>query len=52
VSHGGPIRAALALALDLSPAAALRFAIEPLSVTRIEAVGSGWRVMSVGAAPT
>jgi alpha-ribazole phosphatase len=36
VAHGGTIRAALALALDLEPEAALRFATENLSLTRID----------------
>jgi alpha-ribazole phosphatase len=36
VAHGGTIRAALAVALDLDPEAALRFATENLSTTRID----------------
>lgn len=36
VAHGGTIRAALAVALDLDPEGALRFATENLSVTRID----------------
>ena len=47
VIHSGTIRAALAIALDIEPEAALRFVIDPLSVTRIERVGDGWRVVSV-----
>jgi alpha-ribazole phosphatase len=51
VAHAGTIRAALALALDLDFAASIRFEIEPLSLTRIDAfVGSddiSWRVQSV-----
>ena len=47
VVHSGPIRAALCIALDLTPQAALRFVIEPLSLTRIDRLASGWRVVSV-----
>ncbi len=52
VAHGGTIRAALALALGLHPERALAFAIDNLSVTRIEHMedprqGEAWRVVSV-----
>lgn len=47
VVHSGTIRAALAVALELSPEQALRFAIEPLSLTRIDRVAGGWRVVGV-----
>ena len=47
VAHAGTIRAALALALDLSPQAALSFVIDPLSLTRLDAIGEGWRVNGV-----
>jgi broad specificity phosphatase PhoE len=52
VTHGGTIRAALAEALDLSPEAALAFAIDNLSLTRLErfdwpGVGHTWRVVGV-----
>ncbi|MGH6954854.1 MAG: histidine phosphatase family protein [Alphaproteobacteria bacterium] len=54
VSHGGPIRAALALALALEPEAALAFAIDNLSLTRLDHVRerdsgtrSAWRVVAV-----
>lgn len=47
VIHAGSIRAALAEALDLAPAAALRFAVAPLSLTRLDRVGDGWRVGTV-----
>jgi alpha-ribazole phosphatase len=47
VVHSGTVRAALATALDLPPEAALRFAIDPLSLTRIDRVASGWRVVGV-----
>jgi alpha-ribazole phosphatase len=55
VSHAGPIRAALALALELTPTASLRFEIDWLSVTRIESLvsddGPAWRIREVGAKP-
>ncbi|MET4066575.1 alpha-ribazole phosphatase [Bradyrhizobium sp. S3.2.6] len=47
VVHSGTIRAALCLALDLTPQAALRFVIDPLSLTRIDRLATGWRVVSV-----
>jgi alpha-ribazole phosphatase len=47
VVHSGTIRAALCVALDLTPEAALRFVIAPLSVTRIDRLSRGWRVVSV-----
>jgi alpha-ribazole phosphatase len=47
VVHSGTIRAVLALALDLSPDAALRFVIDPMSLTRIDRLASGWRVVAV-----
>ncbi|MBI5165254.1 MAG: histidine phosphatase family protein [Magnetospirillum sp.] len=47
VVHAGTVRAALALALDLSPAQALQFAVQPLSLTRIDAVAASWRVECV-----
>src|ERR1700674_5363684 len=47
VVHSGTIRAALAIALDLDPDGALRFVIDPLSVTRIDRLQRGWRVVAV-----
>ncbi len=52
VAHGGTIRAAIALALGLSPAAALQFTTDNLSVTRLDhftdAAGNGsWQVRYV-----
>ncbi len=47
VVHSGTIRAALCIALDIAPASALRFVIEPLSITRIDRLRQGWRVLSV-----
>ena len=56
VSHGGTIRAALALALDLAPEHALAFAVDNLSLTRIEHFpepggAHGWRVVAVNQPP-
>jgi len=47
VAHAGTIRAALALALELSPERALRFAIDPLSLTRLDRFDNAWRVVVV-----
>jgi len=47
VVHSGTIRAALCIAMDLAPQAALRFVIDPLSLTRIDRLAAGWRVVSV-----
>ncbi|HEX5959538.1 MAG TPA: histidine phosphatase family protein [Hyphomicrobiaceae bacterium] len=51
VTHGGTIRAALGLALGIAPQAALAFATENCSLTRIDhlaAAGPGvWRVVTV-----
>lgn len=45
VCHAGPIRAAVASAMGANPAAALKIAVEPLSVTRID------RYQAEGGAP-
>jgi len=55
-SHGGPIRAALGLALGLAPEDSLAFAIDNLSLTRIEHFpepggAHGWRVVTVNLPP-
>jgi alpha-ribazole phosphatase len=47
VVHSGTIRAILSIALDLSPEAALRFVIDPLSLTRLDRLGDRWRIISV-----
>lgn len=47
VVHSGTIRAVLAIVLDLAPDAALRFVIDPLSLTRIDRLDGGWRVVAV-----
>ena len=51
VAHGGTIRAAIALALDLAPESALAFAVYNISVTRLDhfpadagGQGNAWRV--------
>ena len=54
VAHGGTIRAAIGLALDLAPEAALGFTINNISLTRLDYFddpmarhGHAWRVASV-----
>jgi alpha-ribazole phosphatase len=47
VVHSGTIRAALAIALDIAPESALRFVVDPLSLTRIDRLERGWRVVAV-----
>jgi broad specificity phosphatase PhoE len=56
VAHGGSIRAAIALALNLDPEAALALSIDNLSLTRLDNIdgpghGHGWRVGSVNLPP-
>ncbi len=55
VSHGGVIRAALAIALGLDAERALGFQIDNLSVTRIDRIestrGISWRVVAVNRLP-
>lgn len=47
IVHSGTIRAVLAVALELAPDNALRFVIDPLSLTRIDRLTNGWRVVYV-----
>jgi alpha-ribazole phosphatase len=47
VVHSGTVRAALAIALEIDPEPALRFVIDPLSLTQIDRLTSGWRVICV-----
>src|SRR6202040_4372198 len=47
VVHSGTVRAALAIALEIGPEPSLRFAIDPLSLTRIDRLTGGWRVVCV-----
>jgi alpha-ribazole phosphatase len=49
VVHSGTVRAALAIALEMAPERALRFVIDPLSLTRIDRLTGGWRVICVNA---
>lgn len=47
VVHSGTVRAALAIALNTAPETALRFVIDPLSLTRIDRLDNGWRIVAV-----
>ena len=47
VSHGGAIRAAVAHALAISADNALHLSVQNISVTRMERVAEGWRVVCV-----
>lgn len=47
VVHSGTVRAALAVAIDAAPESALRFVIDPLSVTRIDRLDNNWRIVAV-----
>ena len=47
IVHSGTIRSALAIALDGTPDGMLRFVIDPLSLTRIDRLEQGWRVVCV-----
>jgi alpha-ribazole phosphatase len=56
VAHGGPIRAAVALALGLDPETALRFVVDNLSITRLDLLELGegapeWRIGGVNLPP-
>lgn len=55
VAHGGSIRAALAMALDVPAQTALAFAIENCSITAMDHLdgpsGAGWRVRVVNQPP-
>lgn len=52
VMHGGSIRAALAVALEITPSRALAFHTETVSVTRIDRYADGaWGVAFVNATP-
>jgi alpha-ribazole phosphatase len=51
VVHSGTIRAVLAIALELQADSALRFVIDPLSLTRIDRLADGWRVIAVNQQP-
>ena len=47
VVHSGTVRAVLAIALALPPDGALRFVIDPLSLTRVDRLDNGWRIGAV-----
>lgn len=51
VSHGGAIRAAVAHAMDIDARRALHLSIYNLSLTRLERLTEGWRVVSVNESP-
>ncbi len=56
IAHGGSIRAALALSLDIEPARCLVFDIKPCSLTRIDHIGgiekeSPWQIGAVNHVP-
>jgi broad specificity phosphatase PhoE len=51
VSHGGAIRAAVAHALGIGPDNALHLAIQNLSLTRLDRLPEGWRVVCVNELP-
>lgn len=50
VIHSGTIRAVLAIALDLPAENALRFVIDPLSLTLVDRLDQGWRIRAVNLA--
>lgn len=49
VVHSGTIRAILAIALDIPAESALRFVIDPLSLTEIDRLDQGWRIRRINA---
>lgn len=51
VSHGGAIRAAVAHALGVDAGRALHFSVHNISLTRLERVAEGWRVVCVNEWP-
>ncbi len=51
VSHGGTIRAAVAHAMGIEAEAVLRMSIQNLSLTRLDRIGSEWRVVCVNEVP-
>ena len=51
VSHGGAIRAAVAHAMDIDARRALHLSVYNLSLTRLERLPEGWRVVSVNESP-
>lgn len=51
VAHGGVIRAALAHALRIHAETALHFSVQNLSLTILERLDTGWRVVTVNELP-
>ena len=51
VSHGGAIRAAVAHAMRIDAERALHFSIHNISLTRLERLPSGWRIVCVNEWP-
>ena len=51
VSHGGAIRGAVAHAMDIDARRSLHLSIYNLSLTRLERLPEGWRVISVNESP-
>ena len=51
VMHAGSIRAALAMALGCSAASALRFAVDPFSLSRLSVTDGEWCVEDVNRTP-
>jgi broad specificity phosphatase PhoE len=51
VSHGGAIRAAVAHCLAVGPDNALHLSVQNLSLTRIDRLPEGWRVVCVNELP-
>ena len=51
VSHGGAIRAAVANAIQATAQQALHFSIQNISLTRLERLQEGWRVVGVNDIP-
>ncbi|GAC1478485.1 MAG: histidine phosphatase family protein [Acetobacteraceae bacterium] len=51
VSHGGAIRAAVAHAMSIDADRALHLSVYNLSLTRLERLPEGWRVISVNESP-
>lgn len=47
IAHGGSIRAAVAHALHIGPDNALHLSIQNISLTRLERLDEGWRVVCV-----
>jgi broad specificity phosphatase PhoE len=51
VAHGGAIRGAVAHALRIEADSALHLSVQNLSLTRLERLSDGWRVVCVNAEP-